>query len=510
MSLPALLAVASTTFAPIHLEVHAATITGTISPYVYGMNQPDWGGRTKSLTLWRWGGNRTTAYNWENNASNAGTDWYNQNDDYLGGGETPGKAVSQWMTKAANLGAASLVTIPIVGHVAADKNGGGDVNQTQDYLNVRFHDAPAKKPTALKFIPDKNDGVVYMDEFANFLARKNFTKGNPLFFELDNEPDLWPFTHPRIHPDHATYAGFLDQSEEYASAIKNVAPNSLIFGPVSYGWHGYRTLQDSPDANGRFFLDFYLSEMKSRSQAQGRRLLDVLDLHWYPEAQGAGMRITTDAANQDLYDARMQAPRSLWDSTYTETSWISQWETSGPIDLLHLMQNKISANYPGTKLGFTEWNYGGGNHISGGIAVADVLGIYGKYGVFAATYWNLYGDESFAYGGFDAFQNFDGAGGKFGDKELETVNPAAEKVSIYASKATGVNKTLVLVVINKATTAQNVTVEVTGGLPASATAFRMRGNNSRMVGAVAPTITNHNLQATLPAMSVTTYRVQLG
>src|ERR1051326_5704804 len=100
MSLSALLAVASTTFAPIQLEVKLNSVLGDISPYVYGLNQPDWNGRTKTLSLYRWGGNRTTAYNWENNASNAGTDWFNQNDSYLGGGETPGKAVRQWTEKA--------------------------------------------------------------------------------------------------------------------------------------------------------------------------------------------------------------------------------------------------------------------------------------------------------------------------------------------------------------------------------------------------------------------------
>ena len=509
MSLPALLAVAVTTYAPIHLDVNVNTVLGTISPYIYGLNQPDWNGRTKNLSLWRWGGNRTTAYNWETNASNAGTDWYNQNDSYLGGDETPAKAVKQWISKAADLGAASLVSIPIIGYVSADKNGGGDVNQTPDYLNVRFHSAFAKKPTALKLTPNKNDHAVYMDEFANHLVQKNATKGKPLFFALDNEPDLWPSTHPRITPTHPTYASLLATTKEYASSLKDVAPASLIFGPASYGWWGYQTLQDAPDANGRFFLDFYLAEMKAESQNQGRRLLDVLDLHWYPEAQGNGQRITNDSNDQAVYNARVQAPRSLWDSTYTEDSWIAQWMTSGPIDLVHRMQGKIDANYPGTKLAFTEWNYGGGNHITGGIAVADVLGIFGKYGVFAGTYWNLYGDESFAYGAFDAFQNFDGAGGKFGDKALSTNNPDVDRVSIYASKQTGATKTLTLVVINKASTASQMTCELHGGTVKSVAAYRMKGTNSHMVSAAAPAVDGGTLTQSLPSRSVTTYRVVL-
>jgi hypothetical protein len=509
MSVVAMLAVAATTLSPIHLTVRPNDVTGTISPYIYGMNQPDWGKRTKSLTLYRWGGNRTTAYNWENNASNAGTDWFNQNDDYLGGGETPGLAVRKWTQKAADIGAASLVTIPIIGHVAADKDGGGDVDETPDYLNVRFNAAFAKKPTALRATPNLNDHAVYMDEFAYHLIQRHATKGKSLFFALDNEPDLWAETHPRITETHPTYTSLLSTSKEYAAALKDVAPDSLVFGPASYGWWGYQTLQDAPDANGRFFLDYYLRQMKAAEVAGGRRLLDVLDLHWYPEAMGGGQRITNDSNDPEVYNARIQAPRSLWDPSYTEDSWIAEWMTFGPIRLIGLMQDKIAANYPGTNLAFTEWNYGGGNHITGGMAVADVLGVYGKYGVFAATYWNLGSNESFAYGGFDAYRNFDGAGGKFGDRELGTVNPAVDTLSIYASKQSGAAKTLTFVVVNKASSNQKAFIDLDTGSVATVSAYRMKGLNSHMVPVAAPAITAEGISQTLPAWSVTTYRLQL-
>ena len=39
------------------------------------------------------------------------------------------------------------------------------------------------------------------------------------------------------------------------------------------------------------------------------------------------------------------------------------------------------------KIAITEYNYGGNNHISGAIAQADVLGIFGREGVFAANFW---------------------------------------------------------------------------------------------------------------------------
>ena len=73
------------------------------------------------------------------------------------------------------------------------------------------------------------------------------------------------------------------------------------------------------------------------------------------------------------------------------------------------LQAKLDGHYPGTQLAFTEWNYGGGDHISGAIASADVLGLFGRYGVGLATYWALHEDETFAYAALRAFRNYDGS-----------------------------------------------------------------------------------------------------
>ena len=92
----------------------------------------------------------------------------------------------------------------------------------------------------------------------------------------------------------------------------------------------------------------------------------MLDVHWYPEARGScvanpmdGCRVTEENTDAGVVAARKQAPRSLWDPTYTETSWITQCCTGGPIRLLPRLKDKITANYPGTRLAITEYNYGG-------------------------------------------------------------------------------------------------------------------------------------------------------
>ena len=54
----------------------------SISPYIFGINDRADLSKVSPKAI-RLGGNRMTAYNWENNKSNAGSDWKNQTDDYI-------------------------------------------------------------------------------------------------------------------------------------------------------------------------------------------------------------------------------------------------------------------------------------------------------------------------------------------------------------------------------------------------------------------------------------------
>jgi hypothetical protein len=414
----------------------------------------------------RIGGNRLTAYNWENNASNAGTDWYNQNDGYLGGGDIPGEAIRAPLAAAFAAGASAIVTIPMAGYVAADKLGGGDVAATPNYLSVRFRVSVPQKGAPFSYPPDLNDAYVYQDEFVWWLESEfpgaHGGGERTLYYELDNEPDLWSSTHPRIHPNPVRYDELLQRTIAMASAIKSVAPSAFVLGPVSYGWNGYVSLQNAPDSTAHGdFLDWYMDQLHAAETASNQRLVDVLDLHWYPEATGGGERITDTGTSASVVAARLQAPRSLWDPTYTETSWITQWSTQGPIELLPRLQAKIDAHDPGLLLALTEYNYGGGQDISGGIAEADVLGIFGRYGLYAATLWELSSNEQFIYGALDMYRNYDGAGGAFGNVGISATTSDAVRTSVYASVDFGSDQRMVLMALNKTESSLTCGVAIT-------------------------------------------------
>jgi hypothetical protein len=496
-----------------------------ISRFIYGMNGWDPAQRPANLTLSRSGGNRMTAYNWETNASNAGADWFNQNDDFLGGGNTPNGAVGPGIVAARSAGAGIVVTIPIIGYVAADKLGNGDVaNSGANYLQTRFHQSPARKGSAFSLTPNTADAFVYQDEYVNFLDQTYpgalASANTPIFLSLDNEPDLWQHTHARLRGDgnvatqagqNASYAEMVQRTVDYAGAAKDVNPGALVFGPVNYGWQGMVRFQNAPDHNNRDFLEFYLAQMSAAEPMAGRRLLDVLDVHWYPEAQGnnAGgtpTRITEENTDPGVVSARKQAPRSLWDNSYIETSWITGCCSGGAIRLLPRLKDKIAANYPNTRLAVTEYNYGGANHISGGIAQADVLGIFGREGLFAANLWRLAQNNSFIYGGFEMFRSYDGANGSFGDTSIRATNSDVPNASVYASVNAGAPGRMVLVVINKNDAARTAGIAITHNVQfRTAQVYQLTSANSapQRQTDIAITLTNA-FQYPMPANSVST------
>jgi len=442
-------------------DIDTTADRGPISPYIYGSNFTL--GEDENLASRRIGGNRLTGYNWENNYSNAGSDWNHYSDQYLVRDlpqqqrTIPGIVLTCFHDSCLQEGLYSLVTLQMAGYVSADRNGA--VTEQQSAPSYRWKEVIYVKPTLFCDPPDKpdlTDNYVYMDECVNFLVSIYGNASTPTGvkgYSLDNEPALWPYTHPRIHPNQTGCQELISMSVALASAVKNIDPFAEIFGPVLYGFSAYESLQSSPDWNsvkGRcgWFIDYYLDQMCQASDAQGRRLLDVLDVHWYPEARGDGNRITDFLASysRENAEARMQAPRTLWDAGYCEDSWIGQWKKSY-LPILPKIQNSINTYYPGTKLAITEFYYGAPEHISGGVAMADVLGIFGKFGLYMSNYWG--DDGSFVSAAYKIYRNYDCNNSSFGDIRIKSQMSDKQNSSIYASVFDVNDSELHLIVINK-------------------------------------------------------------
>lgn len=512
--MPWVLSTAGIALADVVIAVDPAR-TRPISPWIYGVNAyQSLTDPPRNLTLNRAGGNRWTAYNWENNASNAGSDWGPfSNDDHLGSSSVPGESVRAIIAADRSRSNASLITVQMQGLVAADKDGKVNASDPNRFA-TRFKEVVYQKGGPFTESPSALDGRVYMDEYLWFL-RWRFP-GNiyadpicPTFVSLDNEPELWDSTHREIQSQPIAPDEFIRKSIRICRALKALDPAIQLFGPVHFGFNGLVNWRNAPGYSPQYwFTDHYLREMKAASEAAKVRLLDVYTLHWYSEATVGGVRVIgLTATNLDAaqIQAIVQSPRSLWDPTFRENSWIGD-HLGGPIRILDRLQSRIATNWPGTRLAITEYWNGGDNHIAGAIAQADNLGIFGSHGVFAAASYPTPNGSPFAVAGYRMFRDYDGRLGAFGDISVFAASSDVARVSGYVSQASWNRDLLVAVLINRSGREEQVRVQ---GLEVSGTAriFRLAGRQTAPLLVEQRSMDLAASTFTLPALSISTIEI---
>lgn len=423
-----------------------------ISPLIYGIaydarqdaRHPHQ--HTLGATARRWGGNPASRYNWELGAAwNTANDWFFENVDYTGKG---GAAYARFLQANLDRGLQTALTVPMLGWVAKDTTSYSfPVSQDgpQRAVDPYKRDAGdghgkdgkplAPGPPSRTSVASSPDSIRRWVEQIRAEDRKRGGRSVQMYI-LDNEPMLWNSTHRDVHPEPVTYDELLDRTLKYGSAVRAADPDAVIAGPALWGWPAYffsakdaaEGFRNKPDrlAHGDVpLLAWYLQKLNAHQQKTGTRILDVVDVHFYPQAKGVGgANGGTDARTAAL---RVRSTRALWDPTYTDESWIAD-----RVQLIPRMKQLIADNYPGLGFSIGEYNFGAEGHPSGGIAVAEALGRFAQGGVTSAFYWTYLPDRSPAYWAFRAYRNFDGAGGRFLDRSLPTT--MTEGVSLFASR----------------------------------------------------------------------------
>jgi mannan endo-1,4-beta-mannosidase len=322
---------------------------------------------------------------------------------------------------------------------------------------------------------------VAQDEFVNFLKSNYGTSTTPIFFDLDNEPNYWVGTHPEIYPNvctltttvtsrgSVTWDDVVTRNTNAAKAVKGAWSTAKVFGPVVSGdGMAYGGDYNSPHfvAGTTEFSDWYLQQMAANSVTAGKPLIDVFDVHYYT----SGGSTDTEC---------MQAPRLFWDPNTPDISateansldfnwgdhsyWDQNWY---PRVVIPRLFNKIAAAYGGKStaapgLSFSEYNPGCETDIAGGVAEADLLGIFGREGVFAATAWPLKSATgNFLVAAYALYRNFDGNGGVVGDTAVLASTTDTENTSVYAFASSTSANAIDIVAVNKNSTATTVQINV--------------------------------------------------
>jgi hypothetical protein len=377
----------------------------------------------------------------------------------------------------------SLITIPAMGWVAkSDSTSDMSVNVPADGGPATGPDGriegydptPNRERTSLPSLPrkpgpfvdapDPATPVVYQDEWVNHLVAGfgHADAGGVRFYAVDNEPELWSVTHRDVHPARMGYEDLAHVFEDYSGAIKAVDASASVVGPESWGYPAYMysgvdrgndNYATHPDrrAHGDVpFLPWWLRTIRQHDATTGRRSLDVLTVHYYPAAPG----VSGPRSDPQTDAMRLRSTGSLWDPTYVDESYIAE-----PVRLIPRLR-EWAREYPGTRVGITEYNFGGGDSISAGLAEADALGIFGRENLYLATYWNSVKPRSPAWFAFRMYRNYDGSGGHFGDTSVRATSSSPATVSSFASREPG---WIDVMLVNKDPSRRHVSAVTLGG-----------------------------------------------
>jgi hypothetical protein len=455
---------------PVTIHVDARADRKPIHPEIYGVSFGD----AKSIAelhcpIDRSGGNSMTRYNWKLNSDNRANDWFFESlpdDD-----PTPGARVDNFIRDSKKNGAQPMVTIPMLGWVGRL----GPHREKLASFSIKKY-GPEQKSDP--YWPDGGNGVKpdgtpitgNDPAEANVKATPQFQKGwvrhivskwgaskhgGVRYYLLDNEPSLWHATHRDVHPQGETLDEILADSVAYSTMIKSVDPGALTAGPEEWGWPGYSYSgadqdwgnkhhwpKERPDrqAHGdEDYIPWYLDQMRIAGKKAHKRLLDILTVHIYPQ----GGEDNGGDVSEAIQLKRNRSTRAFWDPNYVDESWINS-----KVMLIPRLHGWVKEHYPGTKIGITEYNWGAEKSMSGAMAEADILGIFGREGLDLACRWTCPDKSTPTFQAMKIYRNYNGHGAGFGDISVRDTVPNPDNVSSFAAVRNS-DGALTVVVINK-------------------------------------------------------------
>jgi len=508
------------------VTVNATVGKKTVSPYIYGRNgsfSNSFGTVTSSsdITLFKEaglrlarenGGNNATKYNWRKKISSH-PDWYNNVYDH------------DWD----NLSNYIITNVPdmqvmwsfqLIGKVASNKNnnfndwsynmsqwwsgcsqnlaGGGVVNTSGGSIatvngNPLLYtmDWPADSTTE-----------VLNHWFGPKGIRLN--SNNFRYWNMDNEPEIWSGTHDDVMPAQLAATAFMDKYFAVAKKARALFPGIKLCGPVTANeWQWYKWGSETLNINGKYYswLEYFIKRVADEQKATGIKLLDVLDIHWYP---GESTDVDVLQLHRIFYDKTYDYPganglKSInggWDNTQTREyifQRINDWLTL-----------YFGANH-GITIGLSESGINSSNANVNSVLYASMLGTFASNGVELYTPW------TWKTGMWETLHLFSRYAK---NQSVKTASTLENMVSGYTTLSDNADSMTVMLVNRDLTSSHKVTVNLSGfsvanetyntlqlaALPANET-FVSHASNALKKNTI--TVSGNSFSIVLPPVSTT-------
>jgi hypothetical protein len=295
-------------FAQVNINIDLSVQPHQVSPLIYGRNNslsgnpgsgftPEWtrlkGARVRFFR--EGGGNNSTKYNWRRKLSSH-PDWYNNvyaNDwDFAAQSlqanipDAQGMWSFQLIGKAAKTNASNFDdwgynSSQWWSGVQQNLAGGGVVNSAGggDALTEGNPDLYLENWTA-------DSTVAILDHWFNDLA---LDKDQLVYWSMDNEVEIWEGTHDDVMPAQISSEAFMQRYFEVAKKARAKFPNIKLLGPVPANeWQWYNWPGGITQGGKKYpWLEYFIKRIAEEQQVSGIRLLDVLDIHFYPGSASA-------------------------------------------------------------------------------------------------------------------------------------------------------------------------------------------------------------------------------
>ncbi|HEV7380129.1 MAG TPA: glycoside hydrolase family 44 protein, partial [Dyadobacter sp.] len=294
------------------VEIDADAEVKSISPYLYGRNNsfsstnPNWTLPAEDLvrltdagvTFFREsGGNNSSKYNWRKKLSSH-PDWYNN--VYTNNWDQAAQTLQKNFPEAQGMWA-----FPLLGYAAKTNSANfadWDYNRSQWWEGVsqnlagkgtpNFSGTKAKVEGDINLYLEKWDADSAVAILDHWFSDKGLSlkKEKIRYWNVDNEPEIWSGTHDDVMPKQITAQEFMQRYITLAKKAKAKDPEIKLVGPVTanewqwYNWDG-KTITE----NGKNYpwLEYFIKTVADEQKKSGVRLLDVLDIHFYPSSKKA-------------------------------------------------------------------------------------------------------------------------------------------------------------------------------------------------------------------------------
>ena len=509
------------------ITVNAITAKKAVSPYIYGRNNNfatsfgSTGATTAEINTAKEaglriarenGGNNATKYNWRLKLSSH-PDWYNN--VYSRDWDNMAKTIVAGIPDLQVMWAFQLI-----GKTASNKNNNFNdwgYNQSQWWSGVAQNlagggtlnaaggsVATVNGNTALytKDWPADSTTAILTKWFGN--GGLGLNSSNFQYWNMDNEPEIWSGTHDDVMPTQLAATAFMDRYFAVAKKARALYPNIKLCGPVCANeWQWYKWGSETLNINGKYYswLEYFIKRVADEQKASGIRLLDVLDIHWYPG----------ETANADV----VQLHRIFYDKTYVYPgangikTINGGWDTSQNKEYIFQRISDWLTTYFGTNhsigLGLSESGIESTNANVNSVLYASMLGTFANNGVELFTPW------SWKVGMYETLHLFSRYAQEYSVSSSSTLD---NTVSAYTTINATADSMTVILVNRDVTTTRSAKVNLSGfsvtngsyntlqisSLPSTET-FVSHSNNALKKSTVV--LNSNSFTISLPALSTT-------